>query len=111
MISITYPMLTFHVNFLLKSTRTKKKNQLGEKTGDEPCLKGNQLVSEIVQDRLEAELHEQVRKARKAVARQRKKTSEQLAEIRALPMPASDIIEAEVVSEKIRKEEEIERKE
>ena len=52
-----------------------------------------QMVSEIVQNQLEAELHRQVRKARKVVAKQRKITKDQLGELKALPDP--NVIEGE----------------
>jgi len=56
-----------------------------------------QMIGEIIQDRLEIELHKQVRKIRKAVVKQRKKTSDQLREVKALPDPS--IVDAEVVGE------------
>jgi len=55
------------------------------------------LIAEIVRDKLEVELHKQLRKARGNVARQRKKTENQVIEVKALPLP--DVIDAEIVEE------------
>jgi len=55
------------------------------------------LITEIVRDKLEVELHRQLRKARGNVARQRKRTEDQLVEVKALPMP--EVLDAEVIEE------------
>ena len=55
------------------------------------------LIAEIIQDKLEVELHRQLRKARGAVVRHRKKTEDQIIELKALPLP--EVIDAEVVEE------------
>ena len=67
------------------------------------------MLQELVTDRIETELHRQLRKARKAVVRQRHKTRLHAIELQALPMPDSDVIDGEVVGEESYEGEQTER--
>jgi hypothetical protein len=46
------------------------------------------MVSELLENKLEIELHKRLRKARKARSKERQKTKDQMLELKALPSPA-----------------------
>jgi len=52
----------------------------------------DEMVSELLQNRMEIVLHRELRKARKVRTREREKTKEQMLELKALPLPV-DIID------------------
>ena len=67
------------------------------------------MLRELVTDRIEVELHKQLRKARKAVVGQRQKTKVQATEVQALSIPDPEIIDIEVMEEESLKEEQTDR--
>ena len=55
------------------------------------------MLQELVTDRVEVEIHKQLRKARKALVRQRERSGDEVVEIKALPLP--EIIDGDVIEE------------